>query len=155
MRNVEISSEIDEPPDSLPVVPSIVEFVAASLRVDEWDLSFLLCSDARISELNEEFRGVRGPTDVLSFASEEIPDNRIEGDVAISLESVSQNALENGVDLREEFVRVVVHALLHLTGMEHEGVTLDSPEASKHPMIGLQEKIVREVNELAGERSVE
>ena len=155
MRDIEVSAEIDEPPDSLPEIHSIVTVVARHLMIDEWQLSFLFCDDQRIAVLNKEYRGVDGPTDVLSFAASEHPQQLLEGDIAISIDSVRKNAEIHSVDEQVELVRVIVHALLHLGGFEHEGVTLDSDEAAHHPMLGLQESIVREITSHAGENTVE
>jgi probable rRNA maturation factor len=65
----------------------------------------------RIAVLNERFRGTPGPTDVLSFPVDEAgatPGQRELGDVVI--------CPEHSGDLLE----VVVHGVLHLTGMDHE-----------------------------------
>ena len=65
----------------------------------------------RIAELNAQYRGKTGPTDVLSFpvdSDEEPVGPRELGDVVI--------CPEHTVDLEE----AVVHGVLHLTGMDHE-----------------------------------
>jgi probable rRNA maturation factor len=65
----------------------------------------------RIAELNRQFRGKAGPTDVLSFPMDELEEPfgpRELGDVVI--------CPEHTVDLEE----AVVHGVLHLTGMDHE-----------------------------------
>ena len=70
-----------------------------------------LVESERIAELNEQYRGKVGPTDVLSFPVDEegpILGERELGDVVI--------CPEHTVDLLE----AVVHGVLHLTGMDHE-----------------------------------
>ncbi len=65
----------------------------------------------RIAELNAQWRGKAGPTDVLSFPIDELGDPygpREVGDVVI--------CPEHTTDLEE----AVVHGVLHLTGMDHE-----------------------------------
>ena len=64
----------------------------------------------RIAELNAQYRGKAGPTDVLSFPIDEEGAHgpRELGDVVI--------CPEHTVDLEE----AVVHGVLHLTGMDHE-----------------------------------
>jgi probable rRNA maturation factor len=152
MRDVEVTAEVDEPPDSYPSVEHVVERAANALGADQWNISVLLCSDDRIRELNREYREIDAPTDVLSFAASENPDpDHIEGDIAISLESVERNAHDWEVPARAEFVRVIVHAMLHLAGYEHGDTDLNSPDVAGHPMLGLQEDIVRRLLEEAEE----
>jgi probable rRNA maturation factor len=98
----------------------LAEFCSAVLaRVSRgpWDLSVLLCGDARMAELNSRYRGIDGPTDVLSFPRGE--PGALAGDLAISIETVGRNAAAWGVSRDEELRRIVVHGILHLAGMDH------------------------------------
>jgi probable rRNA maturation factor len=81
------------------------------------DVSILLCADARIAQLNDKYRGLDRPTDVLSFPRSET--GALAGDIAISLESLARNAAHYGVSRDEELKRLAVHGLLHLAGMDH------------------------------------
>ena len=148
MKTVDVSSDDVEPPDWLPDLTRAAELTLETLSVSDYEVSFLLCSDSRIAELNSTYRGVTGPTDVLSFSQDEgdpIPAEGtvgLRGDVVISLETVEANAMRFSVPAAEEVVRVAVHGVLHLAGYEHNGVTLSGSSASEHPMLGLQEKII-------------
>jgi probable rRNA maturation factor len=82
-----------------------------------WELSVLLCGDARMAELNGRYRGRDRPTDVLSFSREE--PGRLAGDLAISLETLARNAAAWGVTPDEELKRLTIHGILHLAGMDH------------------------------------
>jgi probable rRNA maturation factor len=86
----------------------------------EWDIAVLLCDDARIADLNGRYRGARRPTDVLSFPRTQSPSARlVEGDIAVSLETVGRNAAALGLEEGEELERLLVHGILHLSGMDH------------------------------------
>jgi probable rRNA maturation factor len=104
--------EVLGPPPQLPAaeVERLAALAAASAAIDEGHLAVTFVSGARIAELNEQFRGKAGPTDVLSFPidEDEAYGPRELGDVFI--------APDHTVDLRE----AVVHGVLHLTGMDHE-----------------------------------
>lgn len=141
MRDVELSSENVEPPHWLPDLSRIAERVYDELERDAWEIGVMLCDDALITQLNETYRKGAGPTDVLTFARDD-DDPAVAGDVAISLPTVVRNASEFGVEVQEEFLRVYVHALLHLAGFTHDGVDLSSSSAADHPMLGLQERLV-------------
>jgi probable rRNA maturation factor len=74
-------------------------------------------SDKRIRELNRQFRGVDKATDVLSFPAEE--ESNL-GDVAVSVETATVQARENGLSLDDEIAQLILHGLLHLCGYDHE-----------------------------------
>jgi len=74
-------------------------------------------SDSRIRKLNQQFRGIDKATDVLSFPADE-PDNL--GDVAISVETATKQAKDNGLSLDDEIAQLILHGLLHLSGYDHE-----------------------------------
>jgi probable rRNA maturation factor len=84
----------------------------------------LLADDRTLRRLNREFRGKDKATDVLSFpAAQEFGAEfagGFAGDVAISLETAARQAREQGHSLRDEVRVLLLHGLLHLTGMDHE-----------------------------------
>lgn len=84
------------------------------------EVEVLLTSDARIKQLNRDFRGKNKPTDVLSFpAPEEIAETHA-GDLAISLDTAARQAARYGHTLADEVRVLLLHGLLHLSGMDHE-----------------------------------
>ena len=76
-------------------------------------------SDKTIRQLNRQFRGVDKATDVLSFPADD-PDNSNLGDIAISVDTASAQAKENGLTFDEEVAQLILHGLLHLSGYDHE-----------------------------------
>ena len=74
-------------------------------------------SDKSIRKLNQQFRGIDKATDVLSFPADE-PDNL--GDVAVSVETASRQARENGLSFDDEIAQLILHGLLHLSGYDHD-----------------------------------
>ena len=109
------------------------------------NFSVTFVSDEEIEELNREYREKDEPTDILTFAlsdGDEYPNPEGEkelGDVFISLESMRRNAREFEVPDDEELERLLLHGLLHLSGMDHK-----SNDFSSEEMLLLQEKILRE-----------
>jgi probable rRNA maturation factor len=108
-----------------------LETLVNELGEPNWEMSLTLCGNDRIADLNREFRGKEGPTDVLTFVMEEgeegdlfFPDptgHRSVGDIVVSLEKVKENSRELGIPYEEELKRVILHGILHLKGMTHEG----------------------------------
>jgi probable rRNA maturation factor len=95
------------------------------------EVSVLLTDDATIHALNRDYRGKDKPTDVLSFAQEDLhPDApplptlpgapRILGDVVISVDTAQRQADTHGLTLEFELALLTVHGILHLLGYEDE-----------------------------------
>ena len=83
------------------------------------DVDVLLSGDATLRRLNKTFRGKNKATDVLSFPAAENPDGHA-GDLAISLDTAVRQATAFGHSLRDEVRILLLHGLLHLSGMDHE-----------------------------------
>ncbi|KAG0611083.1 hypothetical protein M758_7G113900 [Ceratodon purpureus] len=96
---------------------------------DAVELSVMLCDDARIRELNKEWRGKDSATDVLSFAQDQPAGAPLMllGDLVISVETAARQAEERGHGLIDELRILLVHGLLHVLDYDHEL----GPEASK------------------------
>ena len=77
----------------------------------------LLTGDRELQSLNREFRRKDYPTDVLSFPSG--TSDRL-GDIAISLARARAQAREWKHSLEDEVRILMLHGVLHLTGMDHE-----------------------------------
>jgi probable rRNA maturation factor len=75
--------------------------------------------DETIHDLNLRYRGKDRPTDVLSFDLGEGGAGRV-GDVYVSLPTALRQAEEKGHGLDDEVRVLLVHALLHLSGYDHD-----------------------------------
>ena len=99
--------------------------VLTSLDCNEHEISILFIGDQGIRDLNNQFRDIDRPTDVLSFPqiSEdelEAPRALVLGDVAISLETARCQSEEHGLSFEEELTLLLIHGILHLLGYDHE-----------------------------------
>jgi len=149
LNRIEIST--DESLGDIPWLPKLESFALAileELKKDRWDISILLCDNRTIQQLNAEYRNKDEPTDVLSFElGETILDEMdgqerfLAGDIVISLETLYENAEYFKVSPDEEFRRLIIHGILHLSGMDHH--TNDMSE----PMLQLQERILEQKKE--------
>jgi len=86
----------------------------------EGEVEVLLAGDRTLRRLNREYRGKDKATDVLSFPAAEELAGKYGGDLAISLETAKRQAEEHGHGLRDEVRVLLLHGLLHLSGMDHE-----------------------------------
>ena len=107
--------------------------VAAELNLAaELEVCVMACDDARIADLNAEFREKPTPTNVLSWPSEERgatedggqplppsgPDPEL-GDIAIAYETCSREAKEADKSFEHHVTHLLVHGILHLLGYDH------------------------------------
>ena len=126
-------------PDSLQPLADLA--VAAALKVglssptpgtDEPTLSIALIDDARMTELNGEFRDQAKPTNVLSWPSYEgdSPEDVIPaglddgpalywGDMALAGETVIREATEQKKAFEAHLSHLIIHGVLHLLGHDH------------------------------------
>jgi len=88
------------------------------------ELSIALVDDDAMASLNEGYRGVARPTDVLAFSLLEGEGARhrgkLLGDVVIGIETAARQAAERHRALRDELLRLLIHGVLHLLGHDHE-----------------------------------
>jgi probable rRNA maturation factor len=85
----------------------------------EGSIDVLLTDDATLRSLNKTFRGKNKATDVLSFPAADNPYGHA-GDLAVSLDTAARQAESFGHTLRDEVRILLLHGLLHLSGMDHE-----------------------------------
>ena len=93
----------------------------------------LACSSKKIKGLNAQFRGKNNSTNVLSFPSKpEIYEvrsiSKLEptidpfelGDIAIAYEVCKKEADISKIDFEDHVYHLIIHAVLHLLGFDHE-----------------------------------
>ena len=105
------------------------------------EVSLIFTSEQAMAELNEQFMGKPGPTDVLSFPIEgepepsgRVPDAggtgpsepssndipQLVGDIVICPSVAQRNSIEHGCSFEDEIALLIVHGVLHLRGWDHE-----------------------------------
>ena len=132
------------------VIISVCNTVAKIVRLPKnTEVSIMIVDNSYIQELNFIYRQQNRPTDVLSFAMNELSDDEpdydsseelnILGDIVLSLEQASLQSNEYGHSLERELGYLVAHGMLHLMGYDHE-----TDEEAK-VMRSLEEKIMQTV----------
>lgn len=105
----------------------------------EVEVNCILTSNDEIREINQEYRAIDSPTDVLSFPMIDyeapsdftgLEENAGEyfnpdsgelmlGDIIISVEKVMEQAEKYGHSLERELAFLTAHSMLHLFGYDH------------------------------------
>lgn len=147
-RRVQIQrlEEADGPVD-LAALTATVERAMRALPIDPRStFALVLAGDATLHDLNRRYRGIDGPTDVLSFRAEEglerpdeAGDGPYLGDVIISVAYAGRSAAATSRDRDAELALLAVHGLLHLIGHD------DADEVGAETMHAIERELgVRE-----------
>ncbi len=78
-------------------------------------LNYVFCSDEYLHKMNVEFLQHDTLTDIITFDQSEI-ENKIDGDIFISVDRVKENAKKFNSEYNDELNRVMIHGALHLIG---------------------------------------
>jgi probable rRNA maturation factor len=106
------------------LVPHVMS-VARNMIPEE--ILVVLVSDRKISAIHEQFMGIAGATDVITFQH---------GEILISVETAARQATEYESDLLPELRLYIAHGLLHLAGYD------DHSEDAFREMAKLQNELV-------------
>ena len=88
-------------------------------------ISIILTNDKKLLQLKNQYFQQDILTDVITFNLEDDGDP-IEGEIYISLNRVSENAIKFKQDIGIELKRVIIHGILHLLGYDDQ-----TPEEEK------------------------
>ena len=83
---------------------------------DMGDLNYIFATDEYVLGVNKEYLQHDFYTDIITFDNREFDDDPIEGDIYVSVDRVTDNAVQLGIAPDQEMRRVLAHGLLHLCG---------------------------------------
>lgn len=106
--------EIKLPKTDLKQVKKWISEVIKNHQKKVGDIGYLFCSDDKILEVNKEYLQHDYYTDIITF--DYCADNVIAGDMYISIDTVTSNAVQFETSVNEELLRVIIHGILHLIG---------------------------------------
>ena len=116
-KQLEATADIELPPSIWAGILSAADLLTTSV-FPAASVALLLTSDARIRQLNHEWRNVDAPTDVLSWPGDPAQAG-FAGDIAISWDAVQRQAARHGHPEITEAAALFAHGLLHLAGHDH------------------------------------
>ena len=106
-----------------------------NLWAAQFEVDILACDDARIAQLNGDFRETAKETNVLSWPSQEraaledgadpnpidqVADDLSLGDIALSYSTCRSEADAAGLAFSDHILHLLVHSMLHLLGYDHK-----------------------------------
>lgn len=99
--------------------------IAGTLGQPDLPVDVVLVDDGYIQRINRDYRGLDCPTDVISFSymddmgSEPARDD-VAGEIFVSYETIEREANSKGIDVKNLFLRIGLHGLLHVLGFDHQ-----------------------------------
>jgi len=125
MSKIEIFVQVDEKINELKTVEEVLYSAIEKEKLDNVTFNVIIVDNDYIHELNRDYRNIDRETDVITFALEDdktliLPsDERILGDIYISLDKAKSQAKEYGHSLLRELAFLAVHGFYHLLGYDH------------------------------------
>ncbi len=144
---IDETNEVTE--EQLELLEQLLQHAAKEENVPSGaEMSVTFVDNEKIREINREYRGKDAPTDVISFALEEMGEEEIEiigadlppvlGDIIISLPKAREQAEQYGHSFMRELGFLAVHGFLHLLGYDHE------TEEEEKVMFAKQEQLLQQ-----------
>lgn len=147
-NKVDINSELEA------MVEKVVQKTLEEEVEGDYEVSISFVDNEEIRQLNKQYRDKDSATDVLSFPlmefeetdenyeneEEYVQEDKLLGDIVISLEKAKEQAEEYGHSFERELAFLVTHGILHLLGMDHED------EDEEKEMISKQDRILSLLN---------
>ena len=130
--------------DEMKLMKKVLSHGKEKLNVEDAIFNVIIVDNNYIHKLNKEYRGVDRETDVISFALEDDdtfnPEERILGDIYISIDKAKEQSESYGHSLERELCFLAVHGFLHLLGYDH------MKKEDEEIMFSLQDEILKEMN---------
>lgn len=111
------SEDVAVPPFRRREVSQWITAVAKSHGRGIGEISYQFCNNDRMLEMNKTYLGHEYHTDIITF-DQDLGDNALYADILISVDQVAINAQEYNVSFEDELLRVMIHGVLHLCGLD-------------------------------------
>ena len=126
MSKVEIFVQVEEEIEELKTVEKVLYGAIEKEKLEDVSFNVIIVDNKYIHELNKTYRHIDKETDVITFALEDentivLPnEERILGDIYISIDKAREQAKEYHHSLLRELSFLAVHGFYHLLGYDHE-----------------------------------
>ena len=144
MNKVEVFVQVGEDIPELETVEKVLYSALDKEKLDNVSFNLIIVDNKYIHELNKTYRNIDRETDVITFALEDDEtvingsDERLLGDIYISLDKAKSQAEEYGHSLLRELSFLAVHGFYHLLGYDH------MTEEDEKVMFGKQKEVLED-----------
>lgn len=125
MNKIEIFNQTDKVIEELEIVEKVLLSALNKEKLVDVSFNLIIVDNSYIHELNKTYRNIDRVTDVITFALEDEDslvvaiEERILGDIYISIDKAIAQAEEYGHSLLRELSFLAVHGFYHLLGYDH------------------------------------
>ncbi len=125
MNKIEIFNQVGEDIIELNEVEKVLYKAMEKEKLENTSFNLIIVDNEYIHELNFKYRNIDRETDVITFALEDDDtlivggDERILGDIYISIDKARSQSLEFQHSLLRELAFLAVHGFYHLLGYDH------------------------------------
>ena len=143
-NEIMIFNQTNEDIPELDWVKKVLEFGMKKEKLNHTSFNVIIVDNNYIHELNKNYRNIDRETDVITFALEDedsivLPsEERVLGDIYISIDKACSQAEEYGHSLLRELSFLAVHGFYHLLGYDH------MTEEDEKVMFKKQEEVLEE-----------
>jgi len=108
----EIDPNVDKP--NTEISSELISRVITQEGVEAAEILVILTSDKILIDLKKKFFNKEHLTDVIAFRMNEYEEEKVEGEIYISVPQVEKNAKEYDESYSKELARIIIHGSLHL-----------------------------------------
>ena len=125
MNKLEVFKQVGDEIVELEEVEKVLYKAMEKEGLENTSFNLIIVDNEYIHELNKTYRNIDRETDVITFALEDEDslvigtDERILGDIYISIDKARSQAEEYGHGLLRELAFLAVHGFYHLLGYDH------------------------------------
>jgi len=127
-------------PFSLALIPRLIRLIEKGENIQFSLLEIIFTDEEKIIEINSKYLDRDYVTDIISFRYDEEHSNEaIEGSLYCCAPRIEEQSREFQTDPAEEFLRIIAHGALHLTGYNDQTVE------DKKQMTGLEDHYLAKI----------
>lgn len=108
----EIDPNVDKP--NTEISSELISRVISTEGVEAAEILVILTTDKILINLKKKFFNKEHLTDVIAFRMNEYEEEKVEGEIYISIPQVQKNAKEFDQSYPKELARIIIHGSLHL-----------------------------------------
>jgi probable rRNA maturation factor len=124
-NSIEVFVTVEEEIKELETVEKVLYSAIEKEKLENVSFNLIIVDNDYIHDLNKNYRNIDRETDVITFALEDedtivMPnEERVLGDIYISIDRAKEQASEFGHSLLRELSFLAVHGFYHLLGYDH------------------------------------
>ena len=129
----EITVQVVTTEPSVPAENEILHWASCALALGDTggEVTIRITDEAEMQSLNNKWRNIDKPTNVLSFPLHEAGGPLL-GDIVVCAPVVKQEAAQQARSLDAHWAHIIIHGILHLMGYDHsEEKEAESMEAKE------------------------